>query len=184
MPPYRRVGLRLFNKLFNIGLQTKVMDTQSGYLAFSKRAVESLSLTERGMGLGMELYHLAEQNGLKITEVPIKIEYDGAKGSTYGPIRHGFSLVESFFKYMIKKRPILFLGLPGIFLLFSGIGLGLFSISVYLQTHQLFIGTLLLSILTTIAGLLLVLVAVVLYSISKTVEKIATTKVKGQKDNL
>jgi glycosyltransferase involved in cell wall biosynthesis len=103
IPWWRAMGVKLINRLtINGGLH--VSDTQSGFRAYTKHALRSLVLIENGMGISTEILIKAGEKKLRICEVPIKVAYNGDT-STYGPLRHGLSVIFSTVKYLsINKR--------------------------------------------------------------------------------
>jgi glycosyltransferase involved in cell wall biosynthesis len=64
------VGNRIFTWLFNNLYQQKVSDTQTGFRAMTRKALERLTLEEDGMGISTAMLTQAARNGLRITEVP------------------------------------------------------------------------------------------------------------------
>ena len=72
MPTYRRMGVKVITKLSNGTSKDGVSDSQSGFRAYSKMAVEKLDgISENGMAASIELLRAVHKNGLKVCEVPI-----------------------------------------------------------------------------------------------------------------
>lgn len=83
MPPDRRILNRLANALtfFLFGVNTT--DSQSGFRAFSRRAIESISLKTERMEVSSEVFAEIKRLKLRFTEVPIKViytQYSRSKG--------------------------------------------------------------------------------------------------------
>jgi glycosyltransferase involved in cell wall biosynthesis len=74
-PTIRRIGLAVINWLINIGCESKLTDGQSGYRAYSRKAILQLKTTETGMAFSVETLIKARVQGLRIKEVPIAIKY-------------------------------------------------------------------------------------------------------------
>lgn len=92
IPRYRRVGIGIITWLYNVGAPLKVSDAQSGYRAYSKRALSFLSdIHARGMDISVATLIAARKLGLRIVEVPIACTYHG-NGSTLNPVVHGVSV--------------------------------------------------------------------------------------------
>ncbi len=84
MPFYRKIGIKIITKLANGSAKNVVSDSQSGFRAYSKQALESLSLSENGMSASLELLRAVDKSGMKVCEVPISCKYnvDGVDTST------------------------------------------------------------------------------------------------------
>jgi glycosyltransferase involved in cell wall biosynthesis len=80
------IGNRLFNFLINLLFNGGITDSQSGYRAVNRKAVESLSLESKGFEVETEMAVKALKQGLRIVEVPI----------TYGRRRGSPSKLSSF----------------------------------------------------------------------------------------
>ena len=148
MPLWRKFGISVINKLTS--KDSSISDTQSGFRAYSKRALQSLDLTEGGMGISTEILLKAREKGLSIGEVPIKVLYfEGS--STHNPVFHGLSVVHSSLKHIKVEQPFVLIGLPYIatMILFSLIICGRFygveTVSDIMEKHMQLRVTLLVS---------------------------------------
>jgi glycosyltransferase involved in cell wall biosynthesis len=103
IPLYRRAGLKVLTALTNSVAATRVTDSQSGFRAFSKKAIDSLSLEENGIGIESYMQRAASDAGLRIAEVPITCRYDTGHASKTGPVRHGFSVVNTLLKIVAGR---------------------------------------------------------------------------------
>ena len=54
-PLYRRLGQRILNTATSVGSGRKLSDSQSGFRAYSSKALNTLSLTENGMSVSSEM---------------------------------------------------------------------------------------------------------------------------------
>ena len=74
IPKYRIVGMKVLN-LFTRLHGTKTTDSQSGYRAYSRRAIEKIRVTNPDMGAGSEILTQAKDYNLKLKLVDFgKIE--------------------------------------------------------------------------------------------------------------
>jgi glycosyltransferase involved in cell wall biosynthesis len=181
MPFYRKIGIKAVTKLVN-GSENVVSDAQSGFRAYSKYAIQSLSISENGMSASIELLRAIRKNGLKVSEVPISCKYSntvGVKTSSKNPVSHGLGLVMSIIKLVVEDRPIPFLGIPGVISLSSGVFFGIWLLMMYAQTHEITTNVALASIGFTLIGFFLISTAVTLYAITR----IAQVTNKIQKNN-
>jgi glycosyltransferase involved in cell wall biosynthesis len=71
----RRVSTHAFNLLTRLALGMRYRDTQCGLKAFSADAARALFPEARidGFAFDVELLHLAELNGLRVLEVPVRV---------------------------------------------------------------------------------------------------------------
>jgi hypothetical protein len=73
-----------------------------------------------GMGVSTEILLKAEENALKIKEVPVKIIYSVERPSKMNPLIHGLDVIFSTIKHLSVRHPLIFYGLPGfVFLLIA-----------------------------------------------------------------
>ncbi len=168
VPAYRRFGIGVITRLTNLGTKSgaKVHDAQSGFRAYSRKAIELLDPKEADMGASTEILWDANWNGLRIREVPIDVAYP-SNGSTKGPIRHGLGVLGSMLIYIETKHALLTFGIPGLILLFTGFGLGLHVVQTYYesQPHVLAVGLALLTLMLVFLGTLLMFSGLILHAV-------------------
>jgi glycosyltransferase involved in cell wall biosynthesis len=90
-PVYRKFGIDIINYIYNVGYKKKLVDTQSCFRAYNKKAFTSLNIEENGFGFSTELLIKARKKGLRIVEVPVSCIYHDKreKNSTLNPVKHG-----------------------------------------------------------------------------------------------
>jgi len=164
-PGYRKTGIKIITAAANIGGGKKLTDAQSGFRAYSKKALQLIHPTEYGMAASTEIITKVENKGLKIVEVPIVISYDGTE-SKKGAITHGITVLMNVIKYMSIKHPIPSYGFPGIALIIVGTILGIQFFDVYFNQGEVFIGTLMGAIITFLVGTVLLTTAILLFSMA------------------
>ena len=87
---------QLFGRLFNIGLRLmlglKYKDTQCGFKAFNRRAIETVFTRQQieRWGFDPELLFLADKFGLRTAEVPVEWAHDHR--SKINPLRDGLKM--------------------------------------------------------------------------------------------
>ncbi len=87
MPAIRRIGNQLMNAILHVGWGIETTDSQSGYRAYSRSAVQRLHLTTGGFEICTEILYAAKQAGLTLAEVPVKTIYtDYSKAKGQNPI--------------------------------------------------------------------------------------------------
>jgi glycosyltransferase involved in cell wall biosynthesis len=174
MPSYRQFGARMITKLVNSRAKNGLTDAQSGFRAYSKRALERLSLAEAGMGASVEILLEANKQGLRICEVPGSCKYNNVnvRTSKKNPMVHGASVVMSIFRLVIEEKPLVFLGIPGIFCLFAGILFGTWLLQIYAISHQIVTNIALASLAFVVIGFFALSTAITLYAIFRLYEKV------------
>lgn len=170
VPIYRRIGQQVLNSLTNSISITKVTDSQSGFRAFSKKAINSLSCNEMGIGIESQLQRSADDLNLKIVEVPISCRYDVEHGSKMNPFNHGFHVINTILRIVEERRPLLFFGLPGLVLVIIGLFFGFQIVNIYTATHIFAIGTALIVILLLMVGIISIFNGIMLHAISKLIK--------------
>ena len=97
-PAYRRIGQQVLDIATNITAGTSLTDSQSGFRAFSSRAVKCFKFRDTGFGIESEMIADASENNLKIVEVGITVRYDVENSSTKGPVTHGVGVLLKIIK--------------------------------------------------------------------------------------
>jgi len=163
VPKYRKIGIKAITEITNITTGSKITDSQSGFRAYSRKALDSITPSEQGMGVSTEILIKAARNKFRITEVPITILYEGDT-STHNPISHGTSVVVSTIRYVALERPLSFYGIPGVFFLGVGLFFVAWTLQLFAESGQIITNVSLIGIGCTIIGVLLVMTASILQS--------------------
>jgi glycosyltransferase involved in cell wall biosynthesis len=103
MPTYRRFGISVITWLYNLGSRDKVSDSQTGFRAYSRKAFEAISITEKGMGVSIEILEQARRKKLVIREVPISCAYFHSR-LDIPTIRHGLRVALGVLRIRFKSR--------------------------------------------------------------------------------
>jgi glycosyltransferase involved in cell wall biosynthesis len=98
---YRKFGIDVITWLYNLGSPVEVRDAQSCYRGYSRKALDTLSITENGFGFSVELLVQARKQGLAIKEVPISCVYHPDSHSM-NPVVHGVSVALMVIKHRLK----------------------------------------------------------------------------------
>jgi glycosyltransferase involved in cell wall biosynthesis len=174
MPWYRRVGVRFITRLANGSAGHGIRDAQSGFRAYSRKALETLDLTEDGMGVSVEILLEAQKRGLKVGEVAASCRYDeNLKPSKLNPVSHGVSVAMSLVRRVVEERPLTYLGLPGVVCLLVGVFFGVWMLQIYAAEHRIVTNIALASIAFIIIGLFAVFTAITLYAIARLMQKMS-----------
>ena len=164
-PFYRRVGQRVLTIITNTGSRQKVSDSQSGFRAFSAKALNAMNLREDGMSVSSEIQFAISKSGLVVAEVPIDVCYaDKAKRN---PVGHGIEVLSRVLVLFSLRQPLLLFGLPGLAFLGAGLALGARVLATYADTRDLAVGNALITVLLCLAGLLALFTALMLQSMKE-----------------
>jgi glycosyltransferase involved in cell wall biosynthesis len=167
MPPYRVAGLRLLNRATNAITKQKVRDTQSGFRAYSRKALWALELHETTMGATSELAIKSASAGLRVVEIPMNFTYSGLDTSSQNALSHGAAVLSSILVTVAEKHPILIFTLPGGALVVVAIG-GLSWVLQRWLTSDLFaLGPAIAFTSMLVVGTFSAFVGVVLFAISR-----------------
>ena len=164
MPSYRKLGIKVISAASNLSSDLDVQDTQSGFRAFSKLAIDRLRFDAEGMELSLEMLEDAHEKKLEITEVPTVIRYDVPKGSNFTAISHGFTVFAWAALSLSQKKPFLVLGLPGMGLLATGAALGLNAMAAFTDSVDAIVGPGLTAVWIGVLGIALISTGVILQS--------------------
>ncbi|NRA04606.1 MAG: glycosyltransferase family 2 protein [Nitrosopumilus sp.] len=162
---YRKTGIKIITSASNYGTNFKVTDSQSGFRAYSKDAIDAIHPTEQGMSVSTEILLKISNKGLSLAEVPITISYDGDT-SEQNSISHGMSVLANTIKYVSIKHPLKFYGITGIIFVLAGLVTSGIFLDAYLNQQVVFFGSLLASVLLFLLGAILCVTAIILFSMA------------------
>lgn len=103
VPGYRRIGGTILSVFTYLLSGVWVRDSQCGFRAYSKRAVDAIKPRENGMAVSSEIVALAAWTRLKIKEVPISVRYTG-DSSTHNPWKQGVYTLWRVIVMMVRRR--------------------------------------------------------------------------------
>ena len=164
MPAYRRLGIKVITAASNLSSDLGIQDTQSGFRAFSKLAIERLRFDSEGMELSLEMLEDAHEKNLKIKEIPTLIRYDVPKGSNFTALSHGFTVLAWAMLSLSQKKPLLVLGLPGFGLFAAGAAMGLNTVNGISDSVDGMVGPGLTAVWIGVLGLAMMATGLVLQS--------------------
>jgi glycosyltransferase involved in cell wall biosynthesis len=167
IPHLRRLGQTTMTTLTNISSGTNVTDSQSGYRAFSARAIQAMIFAADGFSVEVEMQFQARDLGLSVVEVPISASYtDPPKRNV---LSHGMQVLDGILRLVGIRRPLFFFGWPGALLLTLGALFGILVTNIQQTSGQLAIGYALLTVLFLLAGSLSIFTGIILHSIRATI---------------
>jgi glycosyltransferase involved in cell wall biosynthesis len=170
VPKYREIGIKVITNLVNVESGKKITDAQSGFRAYSKKALVEITPSDSGMGVSTEILIKANQKKLRIAEIPITILYDGDT-STHNPVSHGTSVLLSTMKFISIEHPLKVYGIPGIIFLAIGLFFIVWTIQEFTETGRIITNISLIGIGSIIFGMMLMMNALMLYSLVNVVRE-------------
>jgi glycosyltransferase involved in cell wall biosynthesis len=167
VPAVRRWGNRVLNFFTNLSAG-KAKDTQSGFRAYSRMALNFIDVTEDGLAVDSQIYVDAKEKNLKVAEVPVSTRYPkDVKTSKKNALKHGFEVLLSLIELVSERRPLLFLGIPGLALFTVGGISFIMVLTIFNETRHFAIGTAILGVASTLLGALLIFGALILWVMGK-----------------
>ena len=164
IPRWRIFGQHALTLATNVASGVPLTDSQSGYRALSRSALERLQFRRNGgFSIESEMQFLVHQHGLTISEVPVTVTY--AEPPKRNPFGHGFQVLNAIITLVSQHPPLFFFGITGMVLLLVGIALGLLVVDRYNTYKTLAVGYALISILLDVAGIQTLFTGVILHSI-------------------
>jgi hypothetical protein len=128
------------------------------------KALQEITPSDDGMGVSTEILIKANNLGLKIAEVPIRVSYSG-NTSTHDPVSHGASVILSTIKFTSIHNPLKFYGIPGIIFVIIGLSFVGWTIQIYSESQQIITNVSLIGIGCIVLGTVLLMTGVILFSI-------------------
>lgn len=176
IPTYRKFGIKVLDMVTSFAGGLKVTDSQSGFRAYNKKAIELINLSESDMTAGSEILIQANNHQLKYTEVEIHCRYDVENGSSQNPFIHGPKVLLRLLKDMEYKRPLYYFTAPG--MLMSGIGflIGLKFLYDFYYGGILSFGSAFLMMLLTIVGMFMVFTGIILHAMGRMASQIISIR--------
>lgn len=172
MPSYRKFGNKFFDKMTNMASELPFRDTQSGFRAYSKKAIDLISFKSNGFAVDSEILIDASKKDLKITEEKVTVLYNtGTKTSTKHPISHSGDVLASLIEMIAIRHPLKYLGLPGSILFVIGIIYSIVVIAIFNDIRYFSIPSTLVALGSLLVGLMMMLMSVVLFSINRAMSR-------------
>lgn len=120
------------------------------------------------MGAGAEILWDANRRGLRVTEVPIDVDY-GFKEPSKGAVRHALRVIGSMVRYIETEHALAMFTLPGVVLFIAGVILGFNVLDRYysmpIAERALPVGLALVTLLLVLLGVLLSFTGLILHAV-------------------
>jgi glycosyltransferase involved in cell wall biosynthesis len=166
IPFYRRIGQRLILRSVKVISSNKLTDSECGFRAFSRKAINTLELRENGMAVSAETVSQADRENLKVTQVPISVTYS-KDSSTLNPVRHGLGVFTRVLVMISEQRPLFFFGLGGLILVIIGMIFGIRVLNLYSESRVLPTGNTMISVMLIVIGMFSIFTGLILRALSR-----------------
>ena len=168
MPSYRKVGNKILDHMTNLASTLQFRDTQSGFRSYSRNAFSSITFSSDGFAADSEILIIASEKKLKISEKKVSVLYNIENStSTKNPISHSIGVSTSLIEMIAIRNPLMYLGIPGIFLTAIGILSIVFVMNIFNVDGYFSIPITLFSLASLVVGVMLILMSFVLFSVTK-----------------
>lgn len=172
VPRMRRTGQKLLDATTAVRDQSgAIVDSQSGFRAYSEKAIATLDFGEPGMGVESETLKKASQLGLTIRQIPITISYGRAVDHSLNPLLHFTDVISVIAKNSFLRRPVRFLGVPAAILIIGGLYWWLLILDLYNRTRAFAIGNALVASVVLMIGFFLSVGSLILLAITLTTQE-------------
>jgi glycosyltransferase involved in cell wall biosynthesis len=142
MPLWRKFGKRVLDYITGLGNGGHITDSQCGFRAFNRKAIENLVPKLNGYGFTIESEQLirAHETGLKFTNKRISCYYKDLNTSTKTPTSHALSVLRYVICNIAKRKSFLKISLPGFIFILIGLLIGIQTLILLTQTNLVNIG--------------------------------------------
>jgi glycosyltransferase involved in cell wall biosynthesis len=173
MPMWRRVGKRVLDYTTGMGTGGFITDSQCGFRAFNRKAIEAITPKLKGEAFSVESEQLihAHGSGLKMANTQVTCKYNGLQTSTKNPASHGLSVLGYVLWVVVERRPLLFVALPGFICIIIGLILGFYTLHEYTQTSMFLIPPTVIGSVLIVVGSLAVLFGLLLSVLPRILKK-------------
>ena len=182
IPRYRTVGQKVLNLATTLASNLRITDSQSGFRALNRRALECLSDFEsEDYNIESDMIAHLSAKGLRIKEVPVSVRYEVPNKHKKNPLLHGMDVLSNLIGLIGYKRPLLSFGVTGAAFVLVGILSGFWAFSTYYNVGRLPYGPSIGSALFLILGLLCIMSGLILNSVTRimrTREEVKVTLLK------
>jgi len=165
VPRGRRIGGRILDHSTSALTGGDTVDSQSGFRAYSQRALSEVGANEFGMGADAEILVKAKEAGLRIVQTPVTMRYENLKTSTHNPMYHWFDVFFSLVKFVSIRHPLLFYGGFSAIMFLIATVFGVQTLDYYSKYGRVVTNLALVSIATGILGFLSFFTGVILFTL-------------------
>ena len=165
VPAHRRAGQMALDIFTTIGSGHKCTDSQSGFRAFSLKALDNLDFSSSGYSIESDMIAHFASRGLVIVEVPITVRYGMPHMHKKNAFTHGYEVLSRLIGIIGYRRPLPTFGVPGFILFIIGFVASSFAFAEYYLTTKFPFTLSMMGGICLILGLLLIITGLILNAI-------------------
>jgi len=165
VPKTRRLGGKMLDRMTSAATDGDAVDSQSGFRAYSRRALAHVSVNEFGMGADSEILVKAKQAGLRVVETPVTMSYKKLDTSTHHPVYHWLDVFFSLLKFISIRHPLTFYGGFSAVMFLIATVFGVQTLDYYAKWGRVVTNLALVSIAAGILGFLSFFTGVILFTL-------------------
>ncbi|MFA4826242.1 MAG: glycosyltransferase family 2 protein [Methanoregula sp.] len=171
IPLYRKFGQKTLDVFTNIGTKQKVSDSQSGYRALSRKALEYLDFRSDGYNVESDMIAHFVAKGLVLREVPIGVRYDVPNKHKKNAVSHGMGVLAQLINLISYRRPLLAFGIPGFLMIVAGLISEIWVFAELYAGHSFHYVIAIGSAFVLVLGMLLVIAGLILNTLVRIVNE-------------
>lgn len=165
MPWHRWRGARMLDYATLVKIDGRYVDSQSGFRAYSRKAIENLVVAEYGMGVDAEVIMRAHRAGMQIVELPLSVGYAGLDTSTHHPAFHAMDVFFSIAKFLSIRHPLLFYGGISMIVFLVSLVFGIMTLDYYQKYGVVVTNLALISLISGVLGFLALSTGIILFTL-------------------
>lgn len=164
MPRWRKLGKRVLDYGTSLGAGGLVTDSQCGFRAFNRRALETITPRLSGSNFSVESEQLvrAHELGLGVVNTSVTCKYEDLDTSSKNAATHGLSVLGYVIQLVAERHPLLFIALPGFISVLCGLFFAIITLQYYNKTHVFLIPFAILISILVIIGALAIFIGIML----------------------
>jgi glycosyltransferase involved in cell wall biosynthesis len=156
LPLYRRYAGQLLDRLTGFASSQEINDSQSGFRAFGKRAIDAVDPVGTGTGIDGDILGEIHQKDLTVRLIPVGPNQGSGGAPGHGAISHGLGVIRAVINLIGYEHPMLTFGLAGSAATVMSFIFGFMAFSTYYTTNKLPYGPSMASGILLILGLFLI----------------------------
>ena len=165
IPFYRTIGQKTLDRMTKMASSYKVTDSQSGFRALSSKALDCFTAEPTGYSIESVMISHMSDNGIRIAEISISVEYEVPHKHKANFFSHGMSVLSNLVGIIGYRRPLISFGIPGLILIAIGLYFAFWALTEYTVNHLVYLSYTAVGAVALISGLLLVNLALILNSV-------------------
>jgi len=165
VPIERRIGGAALDRATSALTGGVALDSQSGFRAYSEKALAKVSANEFGMGADVEILVKAEKAGLRIVQIPVTMNYASPRTSSRNPMYHWLDVFFSLVKFVSIRHPLLFYGGFSALMFLIATVFGVQTLDYYTKWGRVVTNLALISVAAAILGFLSFFTGVILFTL-------------------